>query len=1169
MKILRLDLLAYGPFTRDSLDLGKGNEGLHVIYGPNEAGKSSALRALRHLLFGIPGQTADDFVHPYKDLRIGASIRTGNGSELEVIRRKGNAKTLRGPDDEQVIDEAILRHCLGGIDQETFEIMFGIDNAALVRGGRSMVEGGGDIGAVLFAAGAGLADLRAVQQALDEEAGALFLSKGKKAINQALSDLEAARRTLKECQLPSSRWLAHEESLKSAQARNAEVARQLEDLRRRSHRLQRIRDALPAIARRKERRAELEPYAQALLLPDDFGKHRVAEQIKLEASEKAEMNAQADIREIDRQAEDHTVPRGLLEQATAIEELHRRLGSQEKALRDRSRLAAELQQMQVEARTILRELGRDLELDQAEALRLTAPQRQKIQELGIQSQASVQLGDALKRIEELGRDLEDLQRQLANLPPVRDSGPLHKVITRLQQRGNLAEQWQADCQKLLAAEKRAAVDLQRLPVWSGTLEELERLPVPAIESIERFDAELASHENDRHILMQEGTRLDAESLDLDRQLEQLELRQDVPTEDSLREARRQRDAGWRRLRQAWDRADAPPAELRDSYEADVETSDEIADRLRREADLVAKKAQCLKERERCEDQREKSARELEAVETRLQGSRQQWSALWQPLGIDPHPPREMRAWLRMYEALLSQAHAIRAQREQLAALEQKMTESRRELSSGLPALGEPAMVDGESLQALLDRCQDVVNRVTEAESSRQGLQKLLDAVEKERDQARAAARIAEDELRRWRTQWSEAMAQLGLGTDASPSQANTVLDRLRDLFDKLDKADSHARRIEGIDDDSRRFSEDVAALAARLAPELVRCPADHAAIELNARLKDARAAHASQEALHRQRAAAAEKLAAARASISACRARLDVMCREARCANVEELAEAERRSARRRDLEEKIKQTEEQILGLSAGASLAEFLAEAEAVDPDALAEHIAQAQGQIDDLDKEKSHLDQTIGAESKELARMDGSAQAAAANEQVQCLVARISTDAERYACLRLAAVVLREAIERYREKNQAPVLKRASELFADLTVGSFEGLRVDFSDQGKPMLVGVRAGSKQTVLVQDGMSDGTRDQLYLALRLASLETYLDKHDSVPFIVDDLLINFDDDRAVAALKSLAQLSERTQVLFFTHHQHLVDLATSTLDDDVLFTHQLRRKTPVAAAAG
>ena len=67
---------------------------------------------------------------------------------------------------------------------------------------------------------------------------------------------------------------------------------------------------------------------------------------------------------------------------------------------------------------------------------------------------------------------------------------------------------------------------------------------------------------------------------------------------------------------------------------------------------------------------------------------------------------------------------------------------------------------------------------------------------------------------------------------------------------------------------------------------------------------------------------------------------------------------------------------------------------------------------------------------------------------------------------------------------------------------------------------------------------MSTGSRDQLYLALRLASLETYLDRHEPLPFIVDDVLDL--PTTALPVLQVLAEFSKRTQVIF-THHEHLV----------------------------
>jgi uncharacterized protein YhaN len=103
----------------------------------------------------------------------------------------------------------------------------------------------------------------------------------------------------------------------------------------------------------------------------------------------------------------------------------------------------------------------------------------------------------------------------------------------------------------------------------------------------------------------------------------------------------------------------------------------------------------------------------------------------------------------------------------------------------------------------------------------------------------------------------------------------------------------------------------------------------------------------------------------------------------------------------------------------------------------------------------------------------------------------------------------------------------------------------------------LVGVRPDGRTTLGVR-AMSDGTRDQLYLALRIASLEHHLDTSPPLPFIVDDILVQFDDARAAAALQVLAALSDRTQVIFFTHHQHLIDVARRHVAQQQLFVHRL-----------
>ncbi len=143
-----------------------------------------------------------------------------------------------------------------------------------------------------------------------------------------------------------------------------------------------------------------------------------------------------------------------------------------------------------------------------------------------------------------------------------------------------------------------------------------------------------------------------------------------------------------------------------------------------------------------------------------------------------------------------------------------------------------------------------------------------------------------------------------------------------------------------------------------------------------------------------------------------------------------------------------------------------------------------------------------------------------------------------------MHVASVALERAKERYRLRNQDTLLTRAGEFFRTLTGQAFGGLDID-NEEGKDVLTAVRDNGHPNPRVPvAGLSDGTRDQLFLALRLAGIEQHLKNREPVPLIIDDVLVTFDDLRSRATLKCLAELSAKTQVLLFTHHEHVVRLA-------------------------
>jgi uncharacterized protein YhaN len=218
--------------------------------------------------------------------------------------------------------------------------------------------------------------------------------------------------------------------------------------------------------------------------------------------------------------------------------------------------------------------------------------------------------------------------------------------------------------------------------------------------------------------------------------------------------------------------------------------------------------------------------------------------------------------------------------------------------------------------------------------------------------------------------------------------------------------------------------------------------------------------------------------------------------------------------------------------------------------DCEELPVEIEKVERAIEEAKEELGKLGDELTDVKAELKSMDGSAAAAEAAEEMQHQVAVINDGVERYVRARLARTMLKNEIERYRQQNQGPIMQKASEFFSKMTLNGFASLQTDYNEKDALEIVGVRSSGERLNVA--GMSDGTRDQLYLSLRLAALEQYIRTNEPIPLIVDDILINFDDERAKATLNIFEEMSDNTQILFFTHHARLVELAEEGSSDRV-----------------
>jgi uncharacterized protein YhaN len=382
-----------------------------------------------------------------------------------------------------------------------------------------------------------------------------------------------------------------------------------------------------------------------------------------------------------------------------------------------------------------------------------------------------------------------------------------------------------------------------------------------------------------------------------------------------------------------------------------------------------------------------------------------------------------------------------------------------------------------------------------------------------------------------------------------------VLAAVEELADQLQEVSQLSARVNGIEQRLDAFAGDAASLVSALAPELQSWPVPDAIAELAQRLEQALQARSRLEVVEEQLEVARREQDEAERAAEQAEVNLQTLMHLAGVASIEELPEAERRSARAAELRGQLPELERQIT--QAGqAPLGELVEQADGVDIDDLDAQSVQGDGELTLLEEQLHLLDVHIGelgGSQQEMQRTEGAASAA---ESVEQHVAEMRELTEHFLHLYVSAWALSGAIDSYRREHKAPLLKRADELFPQLTCGQFTRLEVTLDGQDEPTLVGVRAND-ETVPV-NLMSTGTREQLYLALRLASLERHVELHGPMPVILDDVVLHSDPKRKTAILRALADLGRRTQVIAFTHDPQVIGLAQNAIDPDLLTIHEL-----------
>lgn len=1157
MRFRRLDLLRFGIFTDRILELPRADIDLHIIVGRNEAGKSTTRAAVGDLLFGIGSQSAYNFLHTYRDMCIGATIENGDGT-LDVRRRKGTKNTLTDAAGASVPEER-LASLLGGADRASFERTFSLDHGELVRGGQNILDARDDVGRMLFESASGIDGLAELRRQLEEEAASLWTPRKKKDVvyHRAGEALKEAQSRLADAAVRVPAWTQLRKTLETAEEELRRVVEEFGGLEKERSRLERLCRVAPLLASRTQKLDERAELGDVVLLPVDARRTLEESETQLRELDLAIAQLESAIGSCNARAS-LAVDEALLARREAIDRL----------VADGNRVAefpsqilrrqGEIDELRAEVSVLARSLGwagTDLEV-----LREKLPAALLRSTLESLARARVSLDADLRNASARHRahaqEIKDLEEALRAAPPTLMPAGLAEALDRSVSLGDLAARRQEQAEQHRVAAGRCEREMHALAPWSGAIEELAAAAVPAASELSRLnssrEAAQASLREARKSLEQDTRTLDAK----EGEVAALARASQAVTADELNEVRRQRDEAWRAIRPGFVAGNvegsAEDREARASVlDLSIERADTTADRRSQHADENARLEQAVAARDELRRRAESATRRVAADETALAQLERQWSELLLPTALGAADHSRVLDWLQHRERAIAAHGDAGAAAAALHELERQERTAAEALRVALAEAGRSAAeLAGLGLPGLITLARRIEKEVSESVGKRAQDEALLAKRQREMpllDSELASSKQADD---RWQVGWRDALAACGLPAQTAPETMAQAIGWFRDLDQKIDEIHKiRTLRIDKMQADLRSFTAAAQELARAIAPDVAGRPAAEIATALRTRLDEARQAESARHQALSEAATSHDKLSAAVSE----RARLDAVLvplkEAAHVASLAGLRAAIERSEQARKLDDDAGRAAARAIEAGDGLGLAQLEAEEAADDRDTRQARIDVLRGRIAEAQSRRDDAAMKLSQARSALEAVAGQADAAAAAEDRESALAEMRDAVERYVKVRTGARLLEWAVERYRREKQGPLLQRAGELFRTLTLGMFVRLEAD-EDNGRQQIVALR--SDGGCVGVEGMSTGTRDQLYLALRIAALEIQIGAAAALPVIADDVLINFDDERAAAGLRVFAGLAGKTQVLMFTHHRHLVDVARGALGDGV-----------------
>jgi len=207
---------------------------------------------------------------------------------------------------------------------------------------------------------------------------------------------------------------------------------------------------------------------------------------------------------------------------------------------------------------------------------------------------------------------------------------------------------------------------------------------------------------------------------------------------------------------------------------------------------------------------------------------------------------------------------------------------------------------------------------------------------------------------------------------------------------------------------------------------------------------------------------------------------------------------------------------------------------------PDAAVREALEAEARDDlaRLEATEREILNRIGALDARIRELEAAEELGTKRQELAVLEGQASALGREWSVRAITLRLLEETRSRYERERQPDVVRAAERHFERITGGRYTRIIAPPGEGG----VRVEADGGEARLT-DELSRGTAEQLYLALRFGHIEEFALHAEPLPVVLDDILVNFDAERARRAAASICDLAARHQVLYFICHEATADL--------------------------